>query len=202
MRPCTLRSRRGSRPSTAHGSLVDADEPGHRSHQRRLAGAVRAQQPGDARTERATELRQGHLRPEPHRHVGDLDGRVGGERRVAQESVLVAAAGDRMVASAFHPSVAIEQHHRARPTARRGRSTTASSPPLATPVSGDSGSTWPRNTMSRRYSGKHPDVDQRGDRALAALEVADDDARGDRRDQQQADRRPRRQRSDGRSAMR
>ena len=69
----------------AHRALVDADETGHRPHQRRLAGAVRPEQAGHSRTERAAELGQRDLRPEPHRHVGDLDGRVGRERRVASD---------------------------------------------------------------------------------------------------------------------
>ena len=71
-------------PVDAHHPLVDADEAGDRPHQRRLAGAVRSEQAGDARAERAAQLRQGDLRPEPHRHVGDLDGGVGRERRIVR----------------------------------------------------------------------------------------------------------------------
>ena len=49
-----------------------------------LPGAVRSEQAGHARSERAAELRQRDLLPEPHRHVGDRHGRVGGERRIVR----------------------------------------------------------------------------------------------------------------------
>ena len=52
-------------------TLVDADRAGHRPHQRRLAGAVRAEQPGDAGPERAAQLGQRDLGAEPHRDVVD-----------------------------------------------------------------------------------------------------------------------------------
>ena len=105
----------------AHGALVDADESGHRPHQRRLAGAVRPEQSGHARTERATELRQRDLRPEPHRHVGDLDGRVGGERRVVLRVGARCRRGGSKCISV--PPIGIDTAApRAHATARRGRS--------------------------------------------------------------------------------
>ena len=94
-----------------HGTLVDADEPGDRPHQRRLAGAVRPEQPGDAGAEGAAQLGQGDLLPEPHRDVGDLDRGVRRERRVSgiRRPAAAAAATAR---SPLHPPVAAEQHGR------------------------------------------------------------------------------------------
>ena len=66
----------------ADGSLVHVDEADHGAHERGLAGAVRSEQAGDARAERAAELAQRDLRPEPHRHLGHVDRGVGDERRI------------------------------------------------------------------------------------------------------------------------
>ena len=68
-----------------HASLVDADHAGEGPHQRGLAGAVRSEQSRDPGAERAAEVGERHLRPEPHRDVVDLDGRVDGEGRVGGE---------------------------------------------------------------------------------------------------------------------
>ena len=80
----------------AHGSLVDADEAGDRPHQSRLAGAVGPEQAGDARAEGAAQLRQGDLRPEPHRHLGHLDRGIRRERGVgeAHGSCRIAGGGE------------------------------------------------------------------------------------------------------------
>ena len=60
-------------------SGVRSEETGHGPHERRLAGAVRPQEPGHAGAERAAELRERDLRTEPHRYVVDLDRRAGRE---------------------------------------------------------------------------------------------------------------------------
>ncbi len=58
---------------------VRSEQPGHRPHERRLAGAVGPEQTGDAGPERAAQLGERDLRTEPHRHVADFDRRVGSE---------------------------------------------------------------------------------------------------------------------------
>jgi hypothetical protein len=62
--------------------LVGPQQPGQRPHEGRLAGAVRTQQAGHPRAERARQLGERHLLAEPHRHGPNLDGGVGRERRV------------------------------------------------------------------------------------------------------------------------
>ena len=57
-------------PVDADGALVQRHQAGDRAHQRRLAGTVRSEQPGDAGAERATQLGQRDLLAEPHRCVG------------------------------------------------------------------------------------------------------------------------------------
>ena len=105
----------------AHGALVDPEHPGDRPHQRRLAGAVRPEQPGDARAERAAQLGQRDLRAEPHRHVADLDGRLGANAGSTRPSggcarAIAGLAGarssgcPRCARSSFHPPVAPQQH--------------------------------------------------------------------------------------------
>jgi hypothetical protein len=62
--------------------LVEREEAGERPHQRGLAGAVRPEQAGDPGTERAGQLGQRHLLPEPHRRLLHGDGGVRRERRI------------------------------------------------------------------------------------------------------------------------
>ena len=111
-----------------HPSLVDADHAGHRPHQRRLAGAVGPEQPGDAGAEGAAQVGQGDLRAEPHRHVGDLDRRLADEGRVDRSDAgqLTARPSGSATRSTAVP-VATMAAYRAR----------ASTAPLATPPSGD-----------------------------------------------------------------
>ena len=77
----------------AHRALIHADETGHRAEQGGLAGAVRTEQAGDPRPERAAELGQGHLRAEPDRQFLDDDGRVDRECGVVRTRRLIGCDG-------------------------------------------------------------------------------------------------------------
>ncbi len=72
-----------------HVTLVHREQATDSTHERRLAGSVRTEQPGHTRTERARDLGQRDLLTEPHRDVPDGhggvcdEGRIGGhDRRV------------------------------------------------------------------------------------------------------------------------
>ena len=88
---------RGSRPSTRTDAGVRPEQTGHGPHERRLAGAVRPEQPGHAGPERAAQLGQRDLRPEPHRQrrrprpsrrggEGGVDDGLAGRRQRAHAS--------------------------------------------------------------------------------------------------------------------
>ena len=67
-----------------HPSRVHPDEAGDGPHERALAGAVGPEEARHARPERARQLGQGHLLPEPDRRLVDHDGGVGDEGGVAR----------------------------------------------------------------------------------------------------------------------
>ena len=89
--------------------------------------------------------------------------------------------------SPLHPPVAAQQHADGRRATRHVRAATPAGRRWPTPPSGDVGSMWPRNTRSRRYSGSASTLIERRGRSVVAADVADEDARRDRRDEEQPD---------------
>ena len=174
-----------------HRALVHRQEAGDGPHQRGLARAVRPEEAGDARPERAAQLGQRHLLAEPHRH-GRPTTTVGSATKAGSTTRSGAAAAGRgggEPASPLHLVVADEERrdrgddhggvheHRGEPAVRRRR--TARTP----------SSTWPRKTRSRSTSGS-----ENRSRSAAGwpwypstLGVARDRPGHDRGDQEQAD---------------
>ena len=180
----------GARRAARHVHLtqVDRDEAGDRPHQRRLARAVGAEQARDPGAERAAELGERDLGPnhtDTSVAVTVASATKAGSpvpsswsRSMRGRCAVIAPPTGSGRAAPRSPRAGRRRTSGGRATRRRRRRR-----------SGESESTWPRNTTSRQVQRQRQDVEERGGRAAVYLEVADDDARRDRRHEEQADHR-------------
>ena len=129
----TSRSRRGSRPSTRTVPWLTPIRPVIARISVVLPAPFGPSRPVTPGTERAAELRQRDLRPEPHRHARRP--RPSRRRRTPGRRPASARRRSRGVIS-VPPSGSGAGARRRRRPARRRTTTTASSPPLVTPLSG------------------------------------------------------------------